>query len=261
MNVVVIKIGGLVAADREALQNLLKEIVQASGPSAKSPDFVLVHGGGKEVTSVSQKFGYEAEFRDGVRITSPGEMEVVDMVLGGKINIDLVRQAQSLGLNAVGLGGQDGRTFVSAPLAVSDRPDSRTGKIAVVDPQLLLTLLDAGYFPILHSTSMREDGTGLNVNADEAAQEVAVALKARTLLFISDIPGILRKDTVIQSLDADGAEAEIQNGTITGGMIPKVRSALDACVRGVGEVVIGGYKTYGDLEALLSGASGTTISA
>lgn len=260
MNIVVIKIGGLVAQDKGALQALLTEMASAQTGHKNDPDFVLVHGGGKEVTAVSSKFGYEAEFRDGIRITSPGEMDVVDMVLGGKINIDLVRQGQAAGLNTVGLGGQDGHTFIGEPLKITDKPDSRTGKITATDPELLTTLLEAGFVPVLHSTSMSEDGTGLNINADEAAQEVAIALRARTLLYISDIPGVLKDGKVIAEIDQERAEAEIEAGVISGGMIPKINNALEAVNRGVGEVLIGGYKTAGDLGKLLAHETGTAIS-
>jgi acetylglutamate kinase len=260
MNLIVIKIGGLVAQDTQVLEALLAEIAQTQDGRVSSPDFVLVHGGGKEVTAVGQRFGHQAEFRDGIRLTSPAELEVVDMVLGGKLNIDLVRRAQTAGLNAVGLGGQDGHSFTGEALAFADHPDSRTGKITATDPALLLTLLENGYLPILHSTSMDEAGLGLNINADEAAQEVAIALRARTLLYISDIPGVLKDGVVIKTLDRDAAQAEIEAGTISGGMIPKVNNALDACDRGVGEVLIGGYQSAGDLAKLLAHERGTSLS-
>ncbi|MEI8095027.1 MAG: acetylglutamate kinase [Spirochaetales bacterium] len=258
MNIIVIKIGGLVAQDGQVLAALLEELAQA-GSTSRGPDFVLVHGGGKEVTAVSQKFGYEAEFRDGIRITSPSELEVVDMVLGGKLNIDLVRRAQAAGLDAVGLGGQDGHIFTGEALPVADRPDSRTGKVSATDSRLLETLLEGGFLPILHSTSMDSEGRGLNINADEVAQEVAIALRARTLLFLSDIPGVLKDGAVLKQLDRAQAEAEIEAGAITGGMIPKVNNALAACERGVGEVLIGGYRGSGDLARLLAHQAGTAI--
>ncbi len=259
MNVIVIKIGGLVAQNSEVLLKLLSEIAASSLGTAMSPDFVLVHGGGKEVTAVSQRFGFEAEFREGIRITSPGELEIVDMVLGGKLNIDLVRRAQTLGLDAVGLGGQDGGTFTGEVLKVADRPDSRTGKLTATDSRLLKTLLEAGFFPILNSTSMDEEGRGLNINADEVAQEVAIALLARSLIYISDIPGVLKNEVVVPMLDEIAVEAELKAGVISGGMIPKVRNALYACSRGVGEVLIGGYRAEGDLARLLAHQTGTSI--
>jgi len=250
----VIKIGGLVATDPLVLQGLLKEMKAITDYL-----FVLVHGGGKEVTQFSEKLGIKAEFRDGVRITAPQEMEVVDMVLGGKINIDLVRKANLFGHRAVGLGGSDAHTFVSEVLTVADRPDNRTGKIRLTQPQLLNHLLGGGYLPILHSTSVDTQGQGLNINADEAALEVAAALKAHRLIYISDIPGILKNSQVIAKIDRKQTEKEISDGVISGGMIPKVNSSLDGVDRGIEAVVIGGYKAPGDLALLLNFQSGTAI--
>lgn len=252
MGMIVVKIGGTVATDVKLLGALLAEFVPLAGRA------VLVHGGGKEVTAVSEKFGLTAEFRDGIRVTSPAEMEIVDMVLGGKINIDLVRRARALGLNAVGLGGQDGGLFTGTA-RVFDGKASRTGTVTAANPQLLETLTAAGYFPIVHSTSTDAQGAGLNINGDEAAQEVAIAARAEVLVFISDIAGVLKNGAVIPRLDGPGMEAEIASGVIGGGMVPKVRSARQAVEAGVGRVIIGGYKTAGDLAKLLSGAAGTTI--
>ncbi len=252
MGLIVVKIGGVVATDTKLLISLLEEFLPLEGRA------VLVHGGGKEVTAVSEKFGLIAEFRDGIRLTSPAEMEVVDMVLGGKINIDLVRRARALGLDAVGLGGQDGGLF-TGEARVFDGKASRTGKIASANTKLLETLTKAGYFPIVNSTSTDVSGIGLNINADEAAQEVAIAARAEALIFVSDIAGVLKDGAVIPRLDGPGMEAEIDSGVIGGGMVPKVRSARQAVEAGVGRVIIGGYKTAGDLAKLLSGRAGTTI--
>lgn len=251
---IIIKIGGVVATDAKLLQALLAEMA-----SLKDRGLVLVHGGGKEVTAVSEKFGLRAEFRDGIRLTSVAEMEVVDMVLGGKINIDLVRKAQALGLNAVGLGGQDGGLFTGEARTFADREPNRTGKVTQAQPRLLELLTSGGYFPIVNSTSMDASGTGLNINADEAAQELAIAAKAHALVFISDIAGVLKEGRVLPSLNGPALEAEIASGVIGGGMVPKVRSALQAVEAGVGKVVIGGFQAAGDLKKLLDGQSGTTI--
>ena len=251
---IIVKIGGVVATDQRLLSSLFSEFV-----SLKDRRFALVHGGGKEVTAVSEKFGLKAEFRDGIRLTSAAEMEVVDMVLGGKINIDLVRRARAAGLDSVGLGGQDGGLFTGEPRIIDGRAASRTGTITQSRTQLLAVLIDAGFFPIVNSTSMDASGGGLNINADEAAQELAIASQAEVLVFISDIAGVLKENRVIPQLDQETVEAEIASGVIGGGMIPKVRSARQAVDAGVGKVVIGGYQGRGDLERLLSGRSGTTI--
>ncbi len=250
----IVKIGGVVATDTQLLQKLLTDLGQATTYAC-----VLVHGGGKEVTALSERLGYQAEFRSGLRITSPGEMEVVDMVLGGKVNISLVRMAAQLGLKAVGLGGQDGKLFSAKALTVEGAPDCRTGQIVASDPSLVKLLCSEGYLPIIHSTCMAADGQGLNVNADEAAQALAVALEAEVLLYVSDIRGVLKNGQVIARLDEEALENEIDAGVISGGMIPKVRNASEAVSAGCGRVIIGGYQSTGDLSRLLAGESGTTI--
>jgi len=249
-----VKIGGVVATDPGILQALLSEFARF-----QDRGLVLVHGGGKEVTAVSERFGLKAEFRDGIRLTSAPEMEVVDMVLGGKINIDLVRRARAAGLDAVGLGGQDGGLFTGEPRRIDGKTDSRTGRITGTHTRLLDVLTQGGYLPIVHSTSMDPSGGGLNINADEAAQELAIAARAEALVFVSDIPGVLQEGHVIPRLDQALMDAHIASGVIAGGMVPKVRSAREAVLAGVGKVIIGGYKASGDLGKLLSGAAGTTI--
>ncbi len=251
---IIVKIGGAVATDAKLLSALLEDFA-----GSKGQPFVLVHGGGREVTAVSEKFGLKAEFREGIRLTSRAEMEVVDMVLGGKINIDLVRRAQASGLDAVGVGGQDGGLFTGEPRAFEGRKDSRTGRVTNTRTRLLKVLTDEGFFPIVHSTSMDAGGEGLNINADEAAQELAIACHAEALVFISDIAGVLKNQVVLPRLDQASIAAEIASGVISGGMVPKVQNASQAVEAGVGKVVIGGYQNTGDLKRLLSGASGTTI--
>ena len=146
--------------------------------------FVLVHGGGAEVTAAAKQFGIESQFVDGVRFTSMREMAVVDAVLAGKINKELVRQIRAAGLNGVGLSGSDGGLFTGAPV----QPDSCTGKVTETDTRLLHLLTENGYTPVIATTSMTADGFPLNINADEAALTLAAALKADQLIFISDIP-------------------------------------------------------------------------
>lgn len=253
---IVVKIGGVVATNGKLLENLLLDL-----SALQNLQPVLVHGGGKEVTALGEKLGLKAEFRDGVRLTSPEEMDVVDMVLGGKINIDLVRRSGSAGLKSVGLGGQDGRLFVGEARSFSGSQANRTGTITKVHPELVTLLTESGYFPVIHSTCCTVDGLGLNINADEAAQELAVGLHAAALVYVSDIAGVLKDGAVISALNGSSIQREIDAGVIGGGMIPKVQNAWSAVQSGVGKVIIGGYTQAGDLPKLLSGVSGTTISA
>jgi acetylglutamate kinase len=247
----VLKMGGRVASSKETLVELIEEL----GELGKSSRFVFVHGGGAEVTKVSEIFGLKPVFRNGVRLTSEAEMDIVDMVLAGKMNKALVRLFAARGIPAVGLSGVDGDLFLAQPI----EEGSRTGRVVDVNPEVLALLLDHGYLPIVASVSRDRDGGGININADEVALELAKAMKARGLLYLSDIPGVLKAGTVMERIDAETAAREIEGGGITGGMIPKVTSSLEAVKRGVGFVGIGEYRSKGDLEALISGKKGTKI--
>lgn len=250
---IVVKIGGRAASAEASLRDLVREMAELRDRY----DFLLVHGGGAEVSRVTKIFGLEPVFRDGIRMTSDAEMEIVDMVLSGRMNKSLVRMFETRGMKAVGLSGSDGGFFTG--VSIDPAAGSRTGRIARVDPAAALLLLDAGYLPVIASTSMDAAGGALNINADEAALEIARALRADGLVFLSDIPGILKDGRVVPGLDGEAAEREIRDGIISGGMIPKVRSSLEALQGGVRAVVIGEFTTRGDLALLLEKKKGTTI--
>jgi acetylglutamate kinase len=253
---VTVKIGGRAASDKTVLARLAEEI----GRLKKDMDIILVHGGGAEVSKVTKIFGLEPVFRDGVRMTSPEEMDIVDMVLAGKMNKYLVRLF-NLYTAAVGLSGSDGRLFTGKCLHCGDDETTCTGSITAVNPQLIEILIESGFLPVVSSTSMDEEGLPLNINADEAALALAAALPSSDLVFISDVPGILKDEGIIPVLTRSSAEAEIAAGVIAGGMIPKVRSSLEALEAGVERIIIGEYGDTGDLEKLLAGSSGSKITA
>ena len=251
--VITIKIGGKSAEDRQQLRPLaadLKDLMADHYP-------LIVHGGGGEVSRVSEQLGFESRFHDGIRITLSEEMDVVEMILSGKVNKRLVRFFQSRGLPAAGLCGADGGTFRGRTLGKVEGRETRTGNVAEVDPGLLTALFTAGFLPVLSSTSMDKKGLGVNINADSVAFEVACALRSRSLVFISDIPGVLKEGQVLGSLNRDEVRREIACGTISGGMIPKATSAVQALKHGVGRVIIGQYCGRGSLQALLQGGMGT----
>ncbi len=256
--IICIKCGGKAAEDQDALAALAAE---ATRVSALHP-VVFIHGGGAAVSALSRALGIEPLFRDGIRLTSAEEMDVVDMVLGGRMNTALVRVFARAGARAVGLTGCDAATFTGLPISLDDSPgrkQTHTGRITACDPSLIHGLLDAGFLPILASTSMTTEGFPLNINADEAALAVASALGAAALLFLSDIPGILKNGEVLRVLRASAAEGEIEAGVISGGMIPKVRSSREALAKGMGKVIIGRYDGTGDIGRLLDGSIGTAI--
>ena len=252
MKTVVVKIGGDLAGNVTLLTQLGFEI----GELQASHSCLLVHGGGAELSGLMRRVGLQPVFKDGVRMTTAAEMGYVDMVLSGQINKRLVRVFQSCGINAVGLSGSDGGLFVGSPIA----RDSRTGDVSRLDPSLAVLLMKEGYFPVISSTSMdAERKQGLNINADSVAFRIASALRARFLVFISNIPGVLKHGEPIPKLTVAGALKEIEEGTITGGMIPKVRASAEALGRGVEKIIIGEYREPRDLERLVSGRTGTQI--
>jgi acetylglutamate kinase len=251
--VITVKIGGTTAEDAEQLHPLAADLKDLMADRY----LLIVHGGGAEVTRISRQLGFEPRFHEGIRITLSGEMDVVEMILSGKVNKHLVRVFQSCGLPAVGLCGADGATFRGRTLGKVEGRETRTGNVAEVDPRLLTTLFTAGFLPLLSSTSMDRKGVGVNINADSVAFEVACRLNSESLVFISDIPGVLKDDRLLKSLNREEVRREIADGTITGGMIPKATSAVEALEHGVGKVIIGQYRGRGSLRALLEGGTGT----
>ena len=253
---VLIKIGGKAAENEAALAALAAEMSALS----KDHQFLLVHGGGPQVTALSRKLGIDSVFTNGLRQTSSAEMDIVDMVLAGKINKHLVRLLRTHGLNAVGLSGSDGGILTGK--SVGNLPDgslSRTADVVDVDGRLLKLLIESGFFPVITSPSMDSEGLALNLNADTVAFSLAVALSCAALVFLSDIPGIISDGNVIRQLTTSEARALSSSGVISGGMVPKVSASLDALDRGVQTVIIGQYEESGSLAALLSGRQGTRI--
>jgi len=193
-------------------------------------------------------------------MTSETEMELVDMGLSGLMNTSLVRLMKSAGHKTVGLSGADADLITG----IAD-PDFRgdkncTGSVDAVDVGILSLLSENGYLPVVCSVSADKEGNPLNINADDAALAVASGLKARELIFISDIPGVLDGDKqLIPSLNESDAERFIEDRVIEGGMIPKIRASFGALKTGTKTIAITDYKTSGDLKAILEGTKGTLI--
>lgn len=252
MKTVLVKIGGKAAENETTLRDLFAEMAERR----QSERFLLVHGGGAEVTALSKRLGIRSVFKDGIRQTSPEEMEVVEMVLSGKINKQLVRLCNGVGLNAVGVSGCDGGMCVAKAEA-----GNRTGTLEAVRRAVLDVLLSAGFLPIISPTCADAAGLALNVNADSVAFGLATELAASALVFLSDIPGVLNDGAMIRDLSVTAANQFIRSGVISGGMIPKVSASVEALSRGVATVIIGQYEEKGSLAALLEGAQGTQIHA
>jgi acetylglutamate kinase len=251
---IVVKIGGRTLSSPGVLERLVEDVAGLGNHR-----IALVHGGGGEVTALAERLGIASEFADGVRMTGEQEMDVVDMVLAGLVNKRIARRFQRGGIPAAGICASDGGLLTGIPIRRPDGRPSRTGRVAGRDPDLLHHLLDGGYLAVIASTFADEGGSGLNLNADDAALEIATMLEADDLVFLSDVPGILRGTEVIPWLRTAEVEGEIEAGVIAGGMIPKVRSSVGALHAGVGTVIIGTYTESSSLEELLAGHSGTRI--
>ena len=244
-NATVLKIGGNEIDDPSWLAKLAEAAGNHDGP------LVLVHGGGKEITELQRALGAEPEWRDGLRVTTPEALRAVSMVLSGLVNKRLVSVLFGAGARAVGVSGEDAGMFQADPKQGGKL--GRTGEIREVDTTLLETLLAAGNLPVVSPVSRGPDGGALNVNADDAAAALATALRARRLLFVSNIPGVLADGAVLATVTATGVETLIADGTASGGMAPKLRAAAHAATNGVSDVRIG------NLDMLESEGGGTRI--
>ena len=233
---VVIKYGGNAMVNEELKQQVMEDIVLLYLIGVK---VVLVHGGGPEITEMLAKIGKKTEFVDGLRVTDRETAEVVQMVLAGKINKSLVNLLEIKGGKAMGISGMDGR------LITAETKDERlgfVGKITGVNVEPILDLLSHNYIPVVSTVGCDNEGNVYNINADTAAAYIAGALNAESLISMTDIAGILRdKDdisTLIPKITTKEAKDLFSDGTISGGMIPKVECCLEAINRGVKKVII-----------------------
>ena len=186
---------------------------------------VLVHGGGPEITAMSDRLGLKSQFKDGLRVTDEQTMDVVKMVLTGKVSPDLVATLNRLGGQSVGMSGEDGPSIIAERL---DPELGFVGRVTQVNPEPITALLQRGYIPVIASIGLGYDGQAYNINADTVAAEVAVALGAAKLILMTDVPGVLDgRQQVISELKRAEAEALLERGEVSGGMIPK----LQACLR------------------------------
>ena len=250
-----IKVGGKIVEEASSLQRLLTDFAAISGHK------LLVHGGGRSATRIAEQLGIESRMVDGRRITDAETLRVVTMVYGGLVNKNIVAGLQARGVNALGLTGADMDVIRSVKRPVKDIDYGYVGDVERVDARLLGDLIARGVVPVM--APLTHDGAGnlLNTNADTIASETARALAARfdaTLVYCFEKKGALRdpddEDSVIPSLNRRSFEALTADGTIAGGMIPKIENALAAIEAGVKRVII----TRADA---IDGRSGTLIQA
>lgn len=253
---VVVKVGGAELQAGEAIESLVEALVALVG----SRPVIVVHGGGSDIATLQKRLGLEPCFIEGLRVTDEESLWVAEMVLSGSVNKRLTAHLVSRGIRAIGLSGVDVGLLRGNCLQHPVHDLGRVGEIDEVNAQLLIDLMGLGLMPIISPITLGCDGRPLNVNADHAALAVAAALSAddpldgAELVFLTDVRGVLEGGELVEMLTSGEAERLIDTGIISGGMIPKVRSALGALMEGVSSARIT------NLDGLASG-SGTWVMA
>jgi acetylglutamate kinase len=238
---VVIKIGGHEIGDPAFLTELAAVIRNMQSP------VIIVHGGGKEISALQLKLGIEPRYVDGIRITDNATLSLVEMVLCGTVNKRMVRYLLAGGVEAMGMSGVD-RGIIRAKKMLHDSYDmGYTGVVTQVRGEILKDMLQHNVTPVIAPICLGDDND-YNVNADHVAGAVAIATEAERVVFLTNVEGVLQDGRLLPTLTEQEAHMYIQNGTITGGMIPKVETALEALQAGVPRTVItnlAGLKTHG----------------
>ncbi len=234
--IVVVKYGGNAMTSGDLKSTVMCDVVLLSLVGIK---VVLVHGGGPEINEQLEKVGKEPVFVDGIRYTDEETMDIVQMVLCGKINKNLVTLLNQKGGKALGLSGLDGSLLVAKQ---KSKALGYVGEITKVNPDCILDALDKGYIPVISSVAMGEDSQVYNINADTAAAKIAAELKAENLILMTDIRGLLRdindESTLLSMVTLDEVDQLKSDGIITGGMIPKIDCCVEAVTYGVDRAFI-----------------------
>jgi len=258
---IVIKYGGNAMVDETLKEDFARDITLMKFIGFHP---VVVHGGGPQIGSVLDKMGISSQFVDGMRVTDEPTMDVVEMVLVGKVNKEIVAQISQQGGKAVGLSGKDGGLILSRKLHLV-RPQTEekppeiidmgmVGEVAAVKPEIIRTLEGGGFIPVIAPVGVGESGETYNINADWVASKIAVALNAIKLILLTDVEGVMgQSGSLISSMTAKGVQKLLEEGTISGGMIPKIQCALEALQRGVRRVnIIDGRKPHAVLLELFT---------
>lgn len=229
---IVVKYGGAAMKDSNLKDKVICDIVFLSCVGLRP---IVVHGGGPEINSWLGKLGIEAQFKNGLRVTDAPTMDVVEMVLVGRVNKEIVTLISKAGGSAVGMCGKDGNLIRARPQG--EEGIGFVGEVSSVDTKILETLVSNGYIPVVSSVAADETGQPYNINADTVAGEIAAAIGAEKLILLTDTRGILKdyKDpsTLIQRVDIQEARELITTGVVSGGMIPKVNCCVRSLAQGV----------------------------
>ena len=236
--IVVVKYGGSAMLDEDLKYNVIKDVALLKLIGMKP---IIVHGGGKEISKWVKLSGKEAEFYNGLRVTDKETMEIAEMVLN-KVNKELVGLMQKMGLNAVGICGKDANLIQVEKKMPDGKDIGYVGNVKSVNTELLTTLMDAEFIPVVAPIGMGENFDSYNINADDAACGVAKAMEAEKLVFLTDIEGVFvdpsNKKTLISEMDVNTAKEFIANGVVGGGMLPKLNNCIEAIEQGVSRVHI-----------------------
>lgn len=259
--VVVVKYGGNAMTNDTLKHAVMEDIVMLSIVGIK---VVLVHGGGPEINDMLKRVGKESRFVNGLRYTDEETVDIVQMVLAGKVNKDLVSMLESHGGSAIGLCGLDGKMIEAETL---DPELGLVGEITNVNPKIIQNALDNGYIPVISTIGRGEDGTVYNINADTAAARIAAEMGAPSLILLTDIKGLLEdkddENTIIRTVGVSEVPLLKKQGIISGGMIPKIDCCVEAVRRGVKQAnIIDGRIPHSILIELLTDlGAGTMIIA
>ncbi len=241
--IVVVKYGGNAMVNEVLIDNVINDVCLMNLVGIK---VVLVHGGGPEISKALNKMHIESKFVNGLRYTDEETIDIVQQVLAGKVNKNLVKRIHTHGNKAVGLSGIDNMLLKAKKVESADL--GYVGEVEEVHAEILNDVLDKGYIPVVASVGMDEEGHSYNINADTAAAAIASALGAENFVVVSDIPGLLRdkedENSLISSVTIDDVLNLTKQGIIAGGMIPKVKCITDALKKGVKKAVIIDGRNY-----------------
>lgn len=230
---IVIKYGGAAMKDSQLKADVIRDIVVLSCVGVRP---IVVHGGGPEINTWLGKLNIAPQFKDGLRVTDADTMDIVEMVLVGRVNKELVSLINQAGTAAVGLCGKDGDLIKARP--VGKEGVGFVGEVTAINTSLIETLVKSNYVPVISSVAADENGQAYNINADTVAGEIAAALQAEKLILLTDTSGILRDyhdpSSLIAKLDINKARNLIDRGIVSGGMIPKVNCCVRSLAQGVG---------------------------
>jgi acetylglutamate kinase len=262
-SIMVIKVGGHAMVDAKIMEDIVKDVVLLRYVGIHP---IIVHGGGPEITQKMEAMGKKSEFVAGLRITDDETLEIARMVLVGNINTKIVSLIGLNGGKGLGLSGKDGQLIMAKKKALQrimyegkehEVDLGWVGDVELINPEILIIAAGKGYIPVVAPIAVDEKGNSLNINADTVAGDIAVAMRAKKLILMTDVPGVLQKigdeSSRISRIQIDTVDDLIQKGIISGGMIPKIRSAADGVKRGVEKVhIIDGSKSHSILLELFT---------